>query len=102
MIEANTGGPTVSVTLAFTEPALAVIVVVPIARPITAGALPPSLLMIATVGLLELQVAEASVCWLPSLNVPVAPKARIAPKGTDALSGLKLIETNPAGVSVFG
>ena len=55
------------------EPEVAVIVVVPTPAPDTRPCVPELLLIVATLGLDELQVTESvKVCMLPSEYVPVA------------------------------
>ena len=65
-------GPTVSVAVPETVPALAVIVVVPAAMAKAVPRLVASLLIWATVVFEELQITEASCCVPPPLKVPMA------------------------------
>jgi hypothetical protein len=84
------------------EPVHALRVVEPV---VTAKATPRSLESLETVAMVlleELHVAEAKVCVLLSLNVPVAVKFWAVPAGIFGPIGLTEIDTRLAGTSVAG
>ena len=74
---------------------LAEIVVVPSAAGVASPALPAELLIVAAVGSVEFQLAEAvKSCWLPSSKVPMARNCSAVVNGIEPLAGSTRIETN--------
>jgi len=85
-----------------TEPALAVIMVVPAAAGTAMPRLLELLLIEATAVAEEFQVTDTSVCVLLSLKVPVATNWWVVVAEIVVFVGATVIETSPAGVSVGG
>src|SRR5208283_3672424 len=72
-------------------------VVLPAATPVAR----PALLMVATEGADEVQVAdEVRFCLLPSLKVPVAVNCCWFPAAIDGLTGVTAIDTSTGAVTV--
>src|SRR5688500_14839365 len=101
-VETKTRGVTVSAVEPLIEPAVALIVVVPVSMAAAAPRFPASLLIAATAVLDELQVADCKICVLPSVNVPVATNCWVVPTEIDGVVGLSTIETSPVGARVIG
>jgi hypothetical protein len=103
-IHGSGGGLTVKIDEARMAPVLAVIVVVPGCNNTASPRLPSSLLIDATVGSEELQVADSRVLVMLSLNVPVATNCWTpAVRETAAVDGVTDMEINPfGGIRVWG
>lgn len=84
-----------------TEPDFAVMVVVPAPTLVASPWLPAVLLMVATVGVEELQITEVvRSCVLPSVKVPVPANCWVVPCTIVALAGVTTSETRVAAVTV--
>ncbi len=82
---------TVKVVDPLIDPSAAWMVVLPTLTPVAS----PPLLMVATPGLVELQVAEfVRSWWLPSLYVPVAANCCGDPTEIEGFTGVTAIETS--------
>jgi hypothetical protein len=96
-IESSCSGFTVSVALPEMLPDVAVISVEPVATVVAN----PAALMVATAVAAEVQVAVAvRFCVLLLVYVPVAVNCWVAPRMTEGLAGVTLIETKAAAVTV--
>src|SRR5436309_6141661 len=101
-MDAGPTGFTVSVLEPLILPALALIVVVPLARATATPRLPASLLMVATAVVDEIHATEANFCVLPSLKKPVAMNCWLVVAAIDGLIGATVIDTRPCGTRVSG
>jgi hypothetical protein len=100
-IDASTAGFTISGTAALTPPELIPIVVVPVPSVVASPAVPAESLMVATVATVELQCPDCVTSWVvPSVNVPVAVNCCVMPNGIVGASGLIVIDTSAAAVTV--
>jgi hypothetical protein len=87
-IETSVAGVTVNVVEPLMLPNVAVIVVVPVATGVAMPTLPTALLIVATVGVEELQVTAVEMfCLLPSLYMPVAENCVVMPSATVPAGG---------------
>ena len=69
--------------------------------PIAVAVASPAVLMVATVGVNEIQVTElVRFCVLVSLNVPVAVNCWVRPLGIEGLTGVTARDTSVAAVTV--
>ena len=69
--------------------------------PIAVAVASPAVLMVATVGVNEIQVTElVRFCVLVSLNVPVAVNCWVVPLGIEGLTGVTARDTSVAAVTV--
>jgi hypothetical protein len=97
VIETSFTFETVSVTELFTEPSIAVIVVLPVERLVTS----PRLVIVATVGVDELHRTDCVMsCVELSLNVPVALNCFVASSGIEEFGGVMARETSLAVLTV--
>lgn len=87
---------------ALTLPAVAVMVVVPVAKPWARPRFVLSFVIGATEGADELQTTEFSCCWLPSSNVPIAANCWVLSTACAGEAGVIDMDTSPAGVSEAG
>ena len=90
---------TATLVVLHTEPAQAVTVVVPVVMAEILPELVESLVTVATAVFDELHRADARVCVLVSLNVPVAMSCCAAPATMVGLAGVIVMDTSPAGVN---
>jgi hypothetical protein len=96
-VTVTVAGSIVKVVAPLMEPDVAVIVVLPTAKPFAE----PVALIVATEGTEELHVAVLVRFWvLPSLYVPVAVKGSATPKTTAGLAGVTAMETSAGSPTV--
>jgi hypothetical protein len=100
-IDTNAAALTVSVVEPLIVPIVAVIFAVPVPTLLATPCAPAALLIVATVGVSELQLTVlVRFCVLPSVNVPVAVNACVVPSGIVGIAGVTAIDTSAAGVTV--
>jgi hypothetical protein len=100
-IETSAAELTVKVVEPCTDPAVAVILAVPVSPLLANPWLPLLLLMVATEVVSELHCTVAVMfCVLPSVKVPVAENGTVVPSGIVGIAGVMAIVTNVAGFTV--
>jgi hypothetical protein len=105
VIATTTAGVIIKLTSPMMDPKVAPIVVVPTLTPVANPRLPPTLLMVATLGSEEAHVTcVVRSCRLPSEKMPVAVNCWVKPTGSDPGGGgggvsVISIETRTTGVT---
>jgi hypothetical protein len=96
-METREAAETVSVALPEIEPAVAVMVLTPVARPLALPFVPDPLEIVAAAVLLEVQLTEVVRSWVVlSEKVPVAVNCWLVPLAIVAVFGVTAIETSVA------
>jgi hypothetical protein len=99
--DTNAAPVTVSVVDPLTPPSLAVMFALPTPALLATAGVGPPVLIVLTPGVSELHsTVPVMFCVLPSVYVPVAVKACVAPSGITGTAGVTAIETSTAGFTV--